>query len=63
MRSLQPLPQALLTAAKLREEARRLNLLAAELEGAYQHEVPPIDTDVSFRFGEVKQRQPRRNAK
>ena len=63
MTTLKPLPQALLTAAKMREEARRLSLLADELEVAYQHEVQPMEAVASFRFGEVKHRKPRKGSK
>lgn len=49
---MQPLPQAVITAHKLREEARRLMLLADELEASVasqDHGKPVV-----FAYGEVK---------
>lgn len=53
--ALQPLPQAILTAHKLREQAKTLLLLADELEAS----APKVSykSDGKFLFGEVKQRR------
>ena len=53
--ALQPLPQAVLTAHKLREQAKALLLLADELEAS----APVVKHEVTgaFLFGEVKKRK------
>lgn len=52
---LQPLPQAVLTAHKLREEAKRLELLADELEASVKVERPKGSG--VFLYGEVVPRK------
>jgi len=47
--TLQPLPQAILTAAKLRRQARELLLLADELEASAEVERKP-NRHVEFAF-------------
>lgn len=59
--NLKPLPQAVLTAQKLREEAKRLVLIAEELEAS----VPKSELDDGrgrgvFLFGAVKPRRIRK---
>lgn len=59
--SLKPLPQALLSAQKLREEAKRLILIAQELEAS----VPKSELEEGrgggvFLFGAVKTRRIRK---
>lgn len=61
MPNLQPLPQAVITAHKLREEAKRLLLLADELEASARQDMPRVVGTGVFLFGEVKPRK-RRNA-
>lgn len=59
--TLKPLPQAVITAAKLRQEANRLILLADELEASIPEEERVVyKKDVVFRFGEVTQRRRRK---
>lgn len=58
MPPLQPLPAQIIVASKLREEAKRLNLLADELEAS----AGPIRQggDKVFLFGEVRPRKRRK---
>jgi hypothetical protein len=52
---LKPLPQAILTAAKLRQQAKTLLLLADELEGSVDY--VPEKSSGEFLFGTVKPRK------
>jgi hypothetical protein len=54
--SLQPLPQAVITAQRLREQAQQLILLAEELEASAPKTKPAPGSGV-FMFGEVKPRR------
>lgn len=53
--ALQPLPQAILTAHKLREQAKTLLMMADELEAS----APKVSykSDGKFLFGDVKQKR------
>ena len=53
--ALQPLPQAVLTAHKLRDQAKALLLLADELEASAGHKQQRGDG--VFLFGEVKKKK------
>lgn len=54
--SLQPLPQDVITAQRLREQAKQLLLLAEELEASAPKTKPSSGSGV-FLFGEVKPRR------
>ncbi len=59
--NLKPLPQAVLTAQKLREEAKRLVLLAEELEASVpKAELDGVRGGGVFLFGTVKPRRIRK---
>jgi len=53
--SIQPLPQALITAHQLREEAKRLILIAQELEASV--EPRPTRAPAVWPYGEVKEKR------
>lgn len=57
--ALQPLPQEVLTAHKLREQAKMLLLLADELEAAALKKMPPQRGTGVFLFGEVMTKRKR----
>jgi len=59
MSTLQPLPQAVITAHKLREEAKRLLLIADELEASAPKQAP-IKGGGVFMFGEVIKKKRRK---
>ena len=58
--SLQPLPQAIITASKLRQQAKELLLLAEELEASAPKMAPVAARDGLFLGQEIKI-QPRAN--
>lgn len=57
---LKPLPQPILTAHKLRQQAKTLILLADELEASVADEMQEMPGAGVFLFGEVKQRRIKR---
>jgi hypothetical protein len=52
MKELEPLPQAVITAHKLREQAKTLNLLADELEASVGYH--PSTKPGVWPYGEIK---------
>jgi len=55
--SVKPLHPAIIAAAKIREEARRLQLLDDELEASAGE--PEVRPPAVFKFGKVKQKKRR----
>ena len=58
--SLQPLPQAIITASKLRKQAQELLLLAEELE-ASAPKMAPVPTGDGLFLGQEIKTKPREN--